>query len=192
MNAPEEKRILRSRMKSLRAALDPAAFHALSGEIKRRALSLPELSDARTVHIYVSAVNNEVDTLRLIDTLFELKKQVIVPRCAPEQRRLQHIRITSLEELRPSRFGLLEPEITIENEVDAPAFDLILAPLLAFDRQGGRMGFGGGYYDFLFQDCPRPKVGLAYSFQEVTGVPMEPHDRRLDVIVTEKEIIRLR
>lgn len=179
-------------MRSLRGALDPAAFRALSGEIERRALSLPELSGAQTVHIYVSAVNNEADTLNIINTLFEMGKRVIVPRCAPEQYRLQHIRINSLEELRPSRFGLLEPEHHPEREVDPLHFDLIIAPLLAFDREGVRLGFGGGYYDFLFHHCPCPKIGLAYSFQEVPAVPREPHDRKLDVIVTEKEIIRLR
>ncbi len=192
MNAPEEKKIIRARMKSLRAALDPDTFRALGGEIGRRALSLPELSGARTVHIYVSAVNNEVDTLDIITVLFERGKRVIVPRCAPEQYRLQHIRINSLEELRPSRFGLLEPDHNPESEVDPLHFDLIIAPLMAFDRRGGRLGFGGGYYDFLFHHCPCPKVGLAYSFQEVPSIPLESHDRALDVVVTEKEIIRLR
>lgn len=192
MNAPEEKKLLRALMRSRRVALSPPVFHELSGAIERRALSLPELKNADTVHIYISAVNNEVHTRTLIESLLAMGKQVVVPRCAPEPHRLQHFRIDSLEELRPSRFGLLEPEYHPENEVDTIQFGLIFSPLMAFDRSGRRLGFGGGYYDSLFQQCTCPKIGLAYSFQEVPDIPMEPHDRTLDGIVTEKEIIRVR
>lgn len=179
-------------MRSRRAALSPSVFHELSAKIERAALALPELKNADTVHIYVSAVNNEVHTRSLIESLLALGKRVVVPRCAPEPHRLQHLRIYSLEDLRPSRFGLLEPEYRPENEVDPAQFGLIFSPLMAFDRFGRRLGFGGGYYDSLFQQCTCPKIGLAFSFQEVSDIPMEPHDRTLDIIVTEKEIIHFR
>lgn len=186
----EEKKAIRARMKDRRAEMDPDTFRTLSALIGRRCGELAELGDARTVHIYASAVNNEVHTHELILLLLDEGKRVVVPRCAPEQYRLQHIRINSLDELRPARFGLLEPVHVPENEVDPAELDIIIAPLLAFDRTGTRLGFGGGYYDYLFRHAVCPRIGLAYSFQEEPNLPVEPHDRKLDAVVTEKETIR--
>ena len=86
----------------------------------------------------------------------------------------------------------MEPDYLPEREVAPMGLDVIIAPVLAFDRSGGRIGFGGGYYDGLFAESGGTKIGLAYSFQEVPKVPREPHDRALDIIVTEKETIRVR
>jgi len=80
---------------------------------------------------------------------------------------------------------------------DAPEVtpDAVVCPLLAFDRAGGRLGFGGGYYDrtlaLLKGRGPLVAVGFAYAVQEVPSVPVEPHDARLDWIVTEREAIEV-
>jgi 5-formyltetrahydrofolate cyclo-ligase len=174
---------------------------------------LEEYRRARMVHIYVSSLNNEVDTIGLIYRMFEEGKLVVVPCCSgsPDYRHpdlcsaqagdpskhnlgclLRHIRIDSLDTLKPRRFGVMEPDYLPEREVAPAGLDVIIAPVLAFDRSGGRIGFGGGYYDGLFAESGGTKIGLAYSFQEVPKVPREPHDRALDIIVTEKETIRVR
>jgi 5-formyltetrahydrofolate cyclo-ligase len=188
----EEKKALRRLIRSRRAEIDPETYRALNAAIERRCADSPEVRSAETIHIYVSALNNEVHTHGLIALFLEWGKRVVVPRCAAETARLHHICINSLDELKPSRFGLLEPEHIPENEVHPDDIDLIIAPLLAFDRSGARLGFGGGYYDSLFRHCACPKIGLAYSFQEVERIPAEPHDQKLDIIVTEKETIRFR
>jgi 5-formyltetrahydrofolate cyclo-ligase len=192
MDIPDEKKILRLRMKGLRAGLEMAEYRSLNMSIMTRCHDLEELNRARTVHIYVSTVNNETDTLGLIYTLLDQGKKVVVPRCAPEPRRLQHMHIESLDELRPSKFGIMEPPFRAVREIMPPELDLVIAPLLAFDRSGGRLGFGGGYYDHFLAACSCPKAGLAYSFQEVEKIPREPHDCSLDIIITEKEIVRVR
>jgi 5-formyltetrahydrofolate cyclo-ligase len=92
--------------------------------------------------------------------------------------------------LAPGGFGLSEPFET-EPEVRPR---LMLAPLAAFDRRGDRIGYGAGHYDraiarFLGDGQPLTIVGLAFSLQEVERVPAEPHDRRLDWILTEREVI---
>ena len=85
----------------------------------------------------------------------------------------------------PERFGTLRPT----GEERDP--DFLLVPLLAFDRGGGRLGYGAGYYDrTLARLGPCFTLGCACAAQEVAAVPMEPHDRRLDAIVTERELIR--
>ncbi|MHB9030861.1 MAG: 5-formyltetrahydrofolate cyclo-ligase [Candidatus Latescibacterota bacterium] len=188
----EEKKALRRLIRSRRAEMDAETFRTMSAAIERRCVDLPEVQSAGTIHIYVSAVNNEVHTHGLILLLLDWGKRVVVPRCASEPARLHHICINSLEELKPSRFGLLEPEHIPESEVEPADLDLVIAPLLAFDRSGARLGFGGGYYDYLFRRCVCTKIGLAYSFQEMERIPFEPHDRKLDIIVTEKETIRFR
>ena len=71
--------------------------------------------------------------------------------------------------------------------------DLVVVPVLAFDRQGGRLGQGGGYYDRTLEQLRARKavlvIGVAYAGQEVEETPMEPHDQRLDAILTEKSYI---
>ena len=93
----------------------------------------------------------------------------------------------------PDAVGIQAPQPTAE-PLDP---DIIVAPLLGFDRAGGRLGQGGGYYDrTLAEHRRRPDapafVGLAFSIQEVGHVPVEPHDQRLDGILTEKEYIAVR
>lgn len=72
--------------------------------------------------------------------------------------------------------------------------DIIIVPLVAFDRKGFRIGYGGGYYDttlaVLHKQRKITTIGAAFSFQETSAVPVEPFDAKLDIIVTEKEIIK--
>ena len=192
MDILTEKKTLRTRIKALRAGLDMVQYRSLNMSIMTRCLDLDEFKRARTVHVYVSSVNNEADTLGLIYRLLDQEKKVVVPRCAPEPKRLEHIRIESLDELRPSRYGIMEPPFRADREIQPVELDLVIVPLLAFDRGGGRLGFGRGYYDRFLAGCSCPKAGLAYSLQEVERVPREPHDCSLDIIITEKEIIRVR
>ena len=157
-----------------------------------RCVRLEEWYYADTVHIYVSALNNEADTLGLIYKMFDSGKRVVVPKCGKEEHRLLNIRIESFDELSVGKFGLMEPCYKTEREVAPSDFDLVISPLLAFDRKGDRLGFGGGYYDNLLGECRCPRIGLGYSFQEVDAVPVEPHDEKLDIIITDKEIIRVK
>ena len=186
----DEKSRIREHMKKLRSSIDVNTFRRYCMSIMEQCKSLGEWQNARVVHIYVSSVNNEVDTLGLIITMLDLGKLVVVPRCSRESRELHNIHLKSLDELKQLRFGLMEPDFDAAAIIQPEQFNLIVVPVLAFDRSGARLGFGGGYYDRLLSRCSCPKVGVAYSFQEVERVPVEPHDRRLDSIITEKETIQ--
>ncbi len=84
------------------------------------------------------------------------------------------------------RFGTLSPD----GPVGTP--DILFVPLLAFDRLGHRLGYGGGYYDRTLAALPgRTAIGFGFSALEVDSVPIGPHDHPLNAIVTEKEIIRI-
>jgi len=192
MSPSIDKKTIRKRMKNVRQQLDFGQYRKLCNNVIGRCMELKEFQNASMVHIYVSAINNEVDTLGLIFSLLDKGKCVIVPQCGQNIRKFNNISIMSLSELIPSKYGLMEPEYNPEREISPEELDLVITPLLAFDRSGGRLGFGGGCYDFLLSMCTCSKIGLGYSFQEVDSVPMEPHDQRLDIIITEKETIRVR
>ena len=192
MNSKDEKILLRQRMKKLRSEIPINIYRKHSHSIMKSCINLEEWQYAHNVHIYISVLNNEVDTLGLIYEMFDHGKKVVVPKCNCELHRIINIHIKSFEELSPSKYGLMEPEYNHENEVMPDKLDLVITPILAYDRIGGRLGFGGGYYDDLFNACTCPKVGIGYSFQEVDRVPMEPHDRKLDIIITENETIRVK
>ena len=190
-NAAHQKHRIRTRMKSLREAIGVNMYRTSCLSIKKKCETLNEWKTSNIVHIYVSAVNNEVDTLGLIYDMFSQGKSVIVPRCMPGAHNLSGIRIHSLDELKLSKFGVMEPDYDPAKEVNPDRLDMVIVPLLAFDRNGGRIGFGAGYYDSLLSRCNCLSVGFAYAFQEVEYIPIEKHDRKLTIIITEKEIIRI-
>ncbi len=184
------KRELRAAMKERRAAMDVSVHRASCARIADRVRALPEWRRAHQVFIYISAVNNEADTLGLIFRLLDEGKSVFVPCCGEERSLMHAVRILSLDEVRPCRFGLMEPVYDPSRAMPPRSMDLIVAPMVAFDRAGRRLGMGGGYYDAFLAEAVCPSVGLAFSFQEVEAVPTELHDRPLDIIVTDTETIR--
>jgi 5-formyltetrahydrofolate cyclo-ligase len=99
-------------------------------------------------------------------------------------------------DIQPNRYGIPEPAHTDADLLAPMQLDLVLMPLVAFDRRGHRLGTGGGYYDRSFaflREAPRPArpllVGIGYSFQEVVELPIQHWDVRLDFVATEKELI---
>lgn len=115
----------------------------------------------------------------------------IVP--PPGRKRMRFAKLAADTSFRKNRYGILEPETPAGSQATALELDLVLAPLVAFDRRGGRLGMGGGYYDatFAFLASRRrwhePKlVGVAYSFQEVPHIDRDPWDVPLSAVATER------
>jgi len=177
-------------MKKLRRELDMVAYRTGSNAIAEKVRSLEEFKSAYRIHCYVSAIGNEADTLGLLYTMLDAGKIVAVPECLYDTRELRSLAIHSLEELRPAKHGLMEPEYEPSRVVPSEILNLVIAPVVAFDRNGGRLGMGGGFYDSFLGGCTCSIIGIAYAFQEVAHVPLEPHDRKLDIIVTDREVIR--
>jgi len=143
--------------------------------------------NAKVVFIYVS-FDNEVDTHRIIEHALSLGKKVCVPRVINKAEGMKALFITSLVELKPSKFGILEPKDS-ENFVSFEEIDLSIIPGLAFDKTGGRIGYGGGFYDRFFSACGHKKIALAYEFQILQAIPREKHDILVDGLITEKDFI---
>lgn len=110
-------------------------------------------------------------------------------------RRLRFAPWATGAEVSPNRYGIPEP--TVQSTLLSPEeLDMVLLPLLGFDRQGNRLGFGGGYYDRSFaflKDRQRPTtpllVGVGYAFQELPGIDAQAWDIALDYVATDRELI---
>ena len=152
----------------------------------------PWITDAEHLFVYVH-FRSEVQTMALIKQLLADGKNVSVPVTLPEESRITAVQLTDPDsQLVPGYYGILEPTPAriAEAAVNPATLDTVLVPGSVFDPLGGRLGYGGGFYDrFLSRDAPRAiRVGLAFEKQRVSRVPMEPHDQYMDLLVTEQQI----
>ncbi len=160
----------------------------------QRVKALHPFRDTAFLSSYVG-VGAEVPTMPLIELALNRQVPVAVPWVGGSDLQLTAIR--SLDELEPAAFGLLEPpgalKQSTERAVDPGVPDLYLIPGLAFDRQGGRLGYGRGYYDRLLRRAgPGPlRVALAFEVQLIDQVPVTDEDERVDLIVTDQAVYRV-
>jgi 5-formyltetrahydrofolate cyclo-ligase len=184
-----DRRLLRQRILAARDALPPEIRHHRSQEALRRLWQLPEFAAAETVCLYVS-FRSELETLPLIRQCLARGKQVAVPLTCPDPPHLEAYRIAGLDELRPGYCGILEPAPLHSARVEPRTIEVVIVPGSVFDSRGGRLGYGGGYYDrFLGGEAPGAlRIGLCFELQLVAEVPLLPHDQRLDFLVTEKRL----
>ena len=186
INPVSSKQALRDAVKQKRGAIPEDEITKKSARICAYLLELIDGCDP--VMVYVSKPP-EVDTHPFIRDLLREGRRVVVPIIEKETRtlRLSYLRDTNL--LVKSTFHVPEP---IGNEIPAQASDIqtVIIPLLAFDRRGNRLGYGAGYYDrFLAQNPGVKKIGVAFSCLETGSVPRDENDVRIDIVVTEDEII---
>jgi 5-formyltetrahydrofolate cyclo-ligase len=183
-----EKFQLRNQMRIFRRQLNPARRKAMSERVISRLESLPVFRRARSIHTYVS-FGDEVDTHALIHRLLREGRQVAAPRIEGASGELHHFFIRDFSQLQPGRFGILEPAPNPRTIAMPETFDMVLVPGLAFDREGNRLGLGKGYYDRFLAKVHAPKIALAFAFQMMKKISTEPHDQRVDMVITEKEVI---
>jgi 5-formyltetrahydrofolate cyclo-ligase len=187
----ESKADLRKKLLARRRALTREQWLAESNTIQAKAASLPLLRDAARIHCYVSMEHDrEARTLELLEMLELDGKAVYMPYIKDGCMKAAHYHPGQQFTVSPSAPATPDPLALCGEE----CFDVVFVPLAGFDRKGGRIGFGKGWYDRFFSRLSergvRPvKIGLAFSFQEVTLVPGDPWDEPLDMVLTENEII---
>lgn len=152
----------------------------------QRLMALSVYQKASCVLSYVS-FGTEADTLRILDRVLADGKALYVPKCVPNTNRMVFYRISALRDLSPGTYGILEPKEAEAYQDEANA--LCLVPGLAFSADGARLGYGKGYYDTFFAQHLVLKLGLCYDFQLVPQVPTQPHDVRMDGILTDKRLV---
>ncbi|HEY74930.1 MAG TPA: 5-formyltetrahydrofolate cyclo-ligase [Thermoflexia bacterium] len=177
-----EKAALRRRYLQIRESLAPEQVAAASAAICERLAGWDRLREARTVMTYL-AFRNEPD----LSGLFTLLPSIlwVLPRI--DGRRLV------LHPYDPDRlvrhpFGMLEPDPALP-AVDPATLDVVLVPGVAFDPQGGRLGFGGGYYDRFLPSTPALRVGVTFDACLTDALPCTERDQRMDWVVTPTRLI---
>jgi len=180
----------------IRAAAHLRRLHQQDGEqvsrvIFERLVGLPQYASARTVLCYVS-FRSEVSTRGFIALMWADDKRVVVPYCLA--RNLELFSFTNFSDLAPGTLGILEPRPALrgqdQRKADVRELDLLVIPGLAFDRQGGRLGYGKGYFDRLLTRA-RPDAllaAVAFESQLFDSIPVQPYDVRVDAVITESNI----
>ncbi|MFC5748942.1 5-formyltetrahydrofolate cyclo-ligase [Actinomadura rugatobispora] len=183
---------LRAELLARRAAMEPEARAAAARSLRDALLGVPELEMAGTVAAYVS-VGTEPDTRGLLFALWKRGTYVLLPRLLPDGD-LDWASYEGPDSLAPGPRGLLEPTEPARGANAVASADVVLAPALAVDRAGVRLGRGGGSYDrALARVGPAIlTVGLVYDGELVDRLPAEPHDRHVRAAVTPSEgLVRL-
>jgi 5-formyltetrahydrofolate cyclo-ligase len=183
-----------------------AQKEAIRSDLRERRWSIPEdirkemsrqicatlsqvIHPCETVLVYC-AKEPEVETAWFIDHLLHQERKVIVPIIEEDDIGLRLSYINTRDVLKPSTFHVPEP-VGCELPADPHHVTCAIIPMLGFDRSGGRIGYGAGYYDRFLSEHPHIKrIGVAYSVQEVPTIPVQDHDIRMDIIVTETSTYR--
>ena len=189
INVKEEKRRLRARCKKLRAQCPADVKQRLDRALTAKVLGTEEYQSCDTLFIFVSS-SIECDTFKIIADAFEKGKRVAVPRCADKSGRMDFYFISSFDDLSEGMYSLLEPDPEKCEMVTDFSKGLCIVPGLCFDLEGYRVGFGKGYYDRFLDDFGGTAAGICYSKFTVKQLPRGTHDRRTDMIITEKFINR--
>ncbi len=175
-----EKRALRREISEKKRALTADAIEARSSLLAQRLFDTRHYRRARSVYAYLS-FNQEVRTRPIIERAWADGKRVAVPRVAGDE--MAFVWLDSFDGLAISGFGVPEPA---EGEIADDESALVLMPGLAFDREGNRVGYGGGYYDrYLARHLDHVKIALCYDFQLVDAIDAETHDIPADLVITD-------
>jgi 5-formyltetrahydrofolate cyclo-ligase len=187
---------LRERKKRERASMSLEEATDKSRRIAEALFSLPEFKRAKTVAFYVAKDEaREVRTQEMILEALRTGKRVVVPFVTGDG--MEFSEISGPSDLSLGAFGISEPRSEIRRPVPLKEIDLIIVPGVAFDTEGGRIGYGKGFYDRflcrLLSERPDARVvGLAFEMQIVDRIERKPSDIPVHILVTEERVVRCR
>jgi 5-formyltetrahydrofolate cyclo-ligase len=190
---------LRRELRARRCQLSPAEQNQAAHALHRQVCRHPVFLKSQRVAFYM-AEDGEIDPLLLLQTAEKMGKQCYLPILHPLKKKcLLFGRYRSGDQLFENYFGLREPP-PFRNGIKPWALDLVLMPLVGFDRQGNRLGMGGGFYDrtFSFKQKTSPfqhlsaspiLMGVAHQCQEIESLQQQDWDIPMDWVATDREII---
>jgi 5-formyltetrahydrofolate cyclo-ligase len=186
-----DKFAVRRDMKRRRDSMSLDNVLSLSRAIEARLFACRNFVGCQKVMFFLS-FGNEVHTDRMITRALRNQKQVYAPRLIREGKQLEVCEVNDMdEEFELGSYNIREPSLYNSNVVSPAIIDAVITPGLAFDRYGGRVGFGGGCFDWLFKQLPDKalRLGVSYGFQVVDSVPQDPWDERVQTIFTDNDTI---
>jgi 5-formyltetrahydrofolate cyclo-ligase len=184
------KAIIRQEFLKKRHSLSPETVVEANAFIRKNTQDLLENFTFETIHCFLPQRNtNEVDTWQILDSLPRLVK-IAVPYIIPGTRQMEHYILTKETILTENRWGIPEPDPKTNSPIHPQLVDAVLLPLLAFDKRGYRVGYGGGYYDRFLDTCRSDtlKIGLSF-FDAVEAIAdIDSYDIRMDFCVTPDKV----
>ncbi len=183
------KKIIRKRIQKKRDGLAEATRLSRSTSIAARLTGLGFYKDSKEILVYYP-FRSEIDTTIIIRRAIKQQKKVILPRVNGKDLDLYYIKDLS-NDLSPGTFDIMEPIPSECTPASYKDIDMVLVPGVSFDRDLNRLGYGGGFYDKLLEKLPAdiPRIVLAFDLQIVDNIPVTEHDLKVDIIITETEII---
>lgn len=174
-----DKKTLRKKIREQKQAMTPAQIEKASETLVQMFLETEQYRQAKTLYGYLP-YNQEVRTVPILEQALADGKKVAVPKVYGDN--MKFIYLTDLTQVACGYYGIPEP-VADGPEGDDPTA-LVLMPGLAFDREGHRIGYGGGYYDKFLKDEPQhPTIALCYAFQVVEDLPTEEFDVPVDYVL---------
>lgn len=167
--------------------MDPGDTETSDKAIHQNLVDLPEYQDAASIFCYYS-IGTEPNTHGIIADAFQAGKRVFLPRPLDEGI-MEAVEVHHLQNLHPGKLDIPEPVGPGTRDPLGPDC-LIIVPALAFDRKGYRLGHGGGYYDRYLTKSRAVTAGICRERFLMDALPVEPHDVRVHVLVTDKGIAR--
>lgn len=183
----ENKKELRRRVRQQLNDMIPEELKRADDAMFAKFLALPQVEAAQNIFAFLGIPGREPETERLLNELVARGKQVGLPRMLPEHK----MEVRGYEPDRPLRqvaFGIREPGEDCPL-IDPEDIDLVLVPAVCYDRRGYRLGFGGGYYDRWLEHFSGVRVGLCRAAILQETVPIEAHDTKVQVLITEEELL---
>ncbi len=178
----DEKGKIRAKLLEMRRGLSSKDIEEASAAIFQSMLQLDVVKDAEHILIY-SNFDNEVKTAEMTGWLLYQKKNVYLPLVEGREMFAADIKTT----LELSDFGVAQPKWENAKIISPEKLDLIIVPGVAFDKQKNRIGFGMGYYDAFLAKTKAYRLALAYDFQMLDSIPAQPHDQKMDSIMTQEQ-----
>lgn len=187
----EKKHEIRTEITKLLTNMSDDVRNEKNQAIEDRLFDFANFLEANIALLYMNS-ENEVATRNIIKRTIEYNKIVVLPVFDMEKHRMDFMKIENLENrLKRGPRGVPEPITAKSKKVPIDSIDIAIVPGIAFDEKGARIGTGMGFYDRLIPNLPitTRKVALSFEDQLIQQVPMEHHDKHVDIIITDKRII---
>lgn len=187
----EKKHQIRNDITKKLGALSESELSEKTRKIENRLFEFANFLEAKISLLYINC-STEVISQEILKRCFAYNKIVVLPAFDVEKFEMKLMKVDDLEtDLKIGPRGILEPDPDRCKTVPIDSIDIAIIPGVAFDEKGGRIGSGEGYYDRLIPKLPitTRKVALALESQIIQQVPMESHDKHVDIIITEERVI---
>lgn len=186
MLVSEQKEKLRKKLIKQRSELDDSIWKSKSMQVLENLKQTKAYKSSNVIHSFISMNSrNEVDNHDFIKNELAKKKRILVSISNFENSTLKHVELKNFDDLKPNKWGVLEPNYHTETNIQP---DIILVPLLAADNNYNRLGYGKGFYDRFLADTNAVKIGLLFERFVLPEIPTTKLDEKLDMLITEENI----